>query len=658
MLCALVVSDTVVVKDHGAIILTDMPCRLTDIAYEESESSMLEEDLYEGITTIADRMELLSTVKRQVPIADHMVLESTVKRVYEAVEKEREAAEYQQLQEFLCTKRDKVVEEWRAKELIKKRSVCSVLAPRQPHLDSAGISPSSTGSARKRPKFSVRYHRTKSVVASVCSIPISASPLPTHATYVPVRRSHWADDSKELAFVPGLGDDAGDIGELLSMHDTTHRENLIAYGAECQQEQMNDKIDKVLRRVLVEMTAASSGDRGAPISPSAQDVVDKVANIMGESIERIQSRYENLSTKQGNRETEGTETWISSGDNLDDRFRKVVDSCRELWCRRCHIYDCDLHGSREKPSFAAQLVHGLRAERTRCREIPVFSDSTETCDDDKFSHIAELSAFHKSICKQMYSIFEGDVAKMSCVMRAPVRLIQGYIDSQKITGLPASAISCPISKSDLPYHSVKNYRNTWYNRYRDAEIYPFFYPCYHDEKCTDDNCTCIQNRFFCTKACGWGNASPNFFRGCDCKGRCIQTNCTCFGAKRECDPNLCKCTGCTDPPGQSAVKQRCRNDNIVMQRERPLLLGRSEISGWGLFTKRSLKPGDFVGEYTGEAISQEEAERRGQIADAKDCSYLFMVASDLVLDASRKGNKTRFMNHSETPNVEPRSESF
>jgi len=92
-----------------------------------------------------------------------------------------------------------------------------------------------------------------------------------------------------------------------------------------------------------------------------------------------------------------------------------------------------------------------------------------------------------------------------------------------------------------------------------------------------------------------------------------------------------------------------------MNRSKPLLIGRSKISGWGVFTKNELKAGDYIEEYAGEAITQNEAERRGMIYDVKDCSYLFVVASDLVIDASKKGNKTRFINHSNSPNVQPKS---
>ena len=64
-----------------------------------------------------------------------------------------------------------------------------------------------------------------------------------------------------------------------------------------------------------------------------------------------------------------------------------------------------------------------------------------------------------------------------------------------------------------------------------------------------------------------------------------------------------------------------------------LLVAESLIAGagWGLYTKVNIAKDEFIQEYIGEVVSQEEAERRGAVYDKKNLSFLFNLNNELVI---------------------------
>uniref|UniRef100_A0A0R3RUS5 [histone H3]-lysine(36) N-trimethyltransferase n=1 Tax=Elaeophora elaphi TaxID=1147741 RepID=A0A0R3RUS5_9BILA len=79
------------------------------------------------------------------------------------------------------------------------------------------------------------------------------------------------------------------------------------------------------------------------------------------------------------------------------------------------------------------------------------------------------------------------------------------------------------------------------------------------------------------------------------------------------------------------------------------------VKGWGLRAAEPLEPGRFIIEYVGEVIDAEEMIRRGRRygKDPKHVHhYLMALKNGAVIDATTKGNVSRFINHSCDPNCE------
>ena len=84
-----------------------------------------------------------------------------------------------------------------------------------------------------------------------------------------------------------------------------------------------------------------------------------------------------------------------------------------------------------------------------------------------------------------------------------------------------------------------------------------------------------------------------------------------------------------------------------------ILVRHSRVHGYGCFARRFIPEGTRIIEYVGERISHKEADRRYEGADVNDNhTFLFIADRRTVIDATRDGNESRFINHSCDGNCE------
>ncbi|KAF4796519.1 hypothetical protein TURU_083591 [Turdus rufiventris] len=110
----------------------------------------------------------------------------------------------------------------------------------------------------------------------------------------------------------------------------------------------------------------------------------------------------------------------------------------------------------------------------------------------------------------------------------------------------------------------------------------------------------------------------------------------------ECHPQVC-------PAGE-----RCQNQCFTKRQYPETKIIKTDGKGWGLVAKRDIKKGEFVNEYVGELIDEEECMARIKYAHENDITHFYMLTidKDRIIDAGPKGNYSRFMNHSCQPNCE------
>ncbi|KAM8974282.1 histone-lysine N-methyltransferase NSD3 isoform 2-T2 [Pelodytes ibericus] len=133
------------------------------------------------------------------------------------------------------------------------------------------------------------------------------------------------------------------------------------------------------------------------------------------------------------------------------------------------------------------------------------------------------------------------------------------------------------------------------------------------------------------------NCRPSDYAPCGLESQCLNRM-----LQYECHPQVCP------------AAEQCQNQSFTKRLYPEAEIIRTDRRGWGLKSKRDIRKGEFVNEYVGELIDEEECRLRMKRAHENGITnfYMLTVTKDRIIDAGPKGNYSRFMNHSCNPNCE------
>ncbi|XP_017983302.1 PREDICTED: histone-lysine N-methyltransferase ASHR3 isoform X2 [Theobroma cacao] len=124
------------------------------------------------------------------------------------------------------------------------------------------------------------------------------------------------------------------------------------------------------------------------------------------------------------------------------------------------------------------------------------------------------------------------------------------------------------------------------------------------------------------------------------------------------------CTSCSSDCSEDCVcrvqciscSKACRCPetctNRPFRKEKKIRIVKTELCGWGVEAAEPINKGDFVIEYIGEVIDDAQCEKRLWDMKYKGVKNFYMceIRKDFTIDATFKGNTSRFLNHSCDPN--------
>ncbi|KAF2270827.1 hypothetical protein CC78DRAFT_573183 [Lojkania enalia] len=338
---------------------------------------------------------------------------------------------------------------------------------------------------------------------------------------------------------------------------------------------------------------------------------------------------------------------VKAGSFLDKDF-----TYRQLSCRLCHQYYCNSHGEiRDEPGSPRILIDP--SNQSSCALTNGSASGSEyegSQSSDKPDNGYSLEIERSSETDTVTETSQSNLHELN-----------GVAINYRSAVTVATRGGHRESTSTIKYIPLRTSDEKWWADKSNTEMMPNrrpFYPCNHDDSCEDAQCRCFREKILCEKSCGCAMTCERRFRGCDCAKKpgskipiCRTNHCECFRLNRECDEDLCGRCGARevlDPVNRyddDLVRYSCCNVQVTRGIPKRTLLGKSELHGFGLYAGEDIKKGDFISEYTGELLGYEEGERRATEYTHNKTSYTFNLTREQEVDATRAGNKLRFINN-------------
>lgn len=365
------------------------------------------------------------------------------------------------------------------------------------------------------------------------------------------------------------------------------------------------------------------------------------------------------------------------------------DSLTKLFCRMCYSFDCMQHGLDDShPHTDAPDTSRVDSDHVSQAEVMQIQ---QRCNSGASDHNGPGRCFYATLeppvqpaqlpqalpqsAMDLVQALRKDMGPDPCRISEMIRIVDSSRSGHvRCRDVGAYLATLPVGRPPLPPIRIMPSKKTRMvvpvgeQKGMHAGLRLDYTPCNHTGACTiKNNCSCAINGINCEKYCTCNHTRISgteriyhrgicnrAFRGCNCKSAaaCQTSQCVCVSYKRECDPDLCRSCGAGQSPDDES--RACCNSGLRLGSRFRSIAGRSKVHGWGVFAGEDIPKNSLIGEYLGEVIRQDEAERRGRVYDELNYSFLFNITTEFAIDSTRLGNKLKYCNHSKNPNCQPR----